>query len=74
MKRFIVFFSCFQVHCLYSTLKNLFVDDVEAETQNFLRLFKIPGLAIMFLQFIVGCLATTYLDPVLSPWMSNTVR
>ncbi|XP_067949982.1 MFS-type transporter SLC18B1-like [Watersipora subatra] len=46
-------------------------DDVDPQPQNFLRMFRIPGIFVMFLQFVVSSLVMTFLDPVFGTWLEN---
>jgi len=48
-------------------------EKAEAQAANFLALLKIPGIMVMFMLFVLSSLTMTYLDPVLSGWMVDTV-
>lgn len=52
---------------------NLFTEQSDKQTTNFLGLFRLPGVFILFMHCCVTCIAFTYLEPVLGPFMEETV-
>lgn len=49
------------------------LERAEKQTANFLGLLKLPGVCVLFLHCCVTCIAFTYLEPVLGPYMEKTV-
>jgi len=54
-------------------LSFLFAVESESQTQNFLRLMKIPGVSLLSLHCLTASVAMTYLDPTLSDWATKKV-
>ncbi|XP_067948560.1 MFS-type transporter SLC18B1-like [Watersipora subatra] len=46
-------------------------DELEPKKQNFFRLFYIPGMSVMFLQFVTTSLVMTFLNPVLGGFITQ---